>query len=84
MNPQDQQLPKIKCSAKSLGQTRNSCAQKELQSHGVEDGSNPATCPLRTTICAFLIAHGDNFRHNDLSGAGVGCTLVLRIETIAI
>jgi hypothetical protein len=38
MNPQDQQLPKIKCSAKSLGQTRNSCAQKELQSHGVEDG----------------------------------------------
>jgi hypothetical protein len=63
MNPQDQQLPKIKCSAKSLGQTRNSCAQKELQSHGVEDGlcitlkglgglRSPFLC-----IFGFLISH---------------------------
>ena len=39
MRPQDQQLHRIRCSAKSLHQMRNSCAHKELQFHGVEDGS---------------------------------------------
>ena len=31
-------LHRIRCSAKSFCQTRNSCAHKELQFHGVEDG----------------------------------------------
>ncbi len=39
MRPQDQQLHRIRRSAKSLHQMRNSCARKELQFHGVEDGS---------------------------------------------
>ena len=38
MNTADLRLHRIRCSAKSLGQTRNSCAHKELQFHGVEDG----------------------------------------------
>jgi len=38
MNTTDPRLHRIRCSAKSLGQTRNSCAHKELQFHGVEDG----------------------------------------------
>jgi len=42
MRPQDQQLHRIRCSAKSLHQMRNSCAHKELQFHGVEDGPE---CP---------------------------------------
>jgi hypothetical protein len=39
MRPPEQQLHRIRCSAKSLHQMRNSCAHKELQFHGVEDGS---------------------------------------------
>ena len=42
MSTTDPRLHRIRCSAKSLCQTRNSCAHKELQSHGVEDGSK--TC----------------------------------------
>lgn len=38
MSIKDPRLHRIWCSAKSLRQTRNSCAHKELQSHGVEDG----------------------------------------------
>jgi hypothetical protein len=38
MNTTDPGLHRNRCSAKSLGQTRNSCAHKELQFHGVEDG----------------------------------------------
>ena len=38
MSIKDPQLHRIRCSAKSLCQMRNSCAHKELQSHGVEDG----------------------------------------------
>jgi len=38
MNTKDQPLHGIRCSAKSLHRMRNSCAYKELQFHGVEDG----------------------------------------------
>ena len=39
MSTTDPRLHRIRCSAKSLCQTRNSCAQKELQFHDVEDGA---------------------------------------------
>jgi hypothetical protein len=38
VNTEHPRLHRIRCSAKSLCQTRNSCAHKELQFHGVEDG----------------------------------------------
>ena len=39
MSIKDPRLHRTQCSANSLYRMRKSCAQKELQSHGVEDGS---------------------------------------------
>ena len=38
MSIKDPRLHRTQCSANSLYRMRKSCAQKELQSHGVEDG----------------------------------------------
>jgi hypothetical protein len=45
MSPDDPRRPRIRCSAKSFRQTRKSCAHKELQFHGVKDGSDVLSNP---------------------------------------
>jgi hypothetical protein len=45
MSPNAPRRQRTQCSAKSLRHARKSCANKELQLHGVEDGHNPSQKP---------------------------------------
>ena len=63
MSTTDPRLHRIRCSAKSLCQTRNSCTHKELQSHGVEDGLDRAVRKARPPAgkMGLLLSFGASF-----------------------
>jgi hypothetical protein len=45
MNTNEQLPGRVRCSAKNIRPMRKSCAQKELQFHGVEDGNGTSISP---------------------------------------
>ena len=51
MSIKDPRLHRTQCSANSLYRMRKSCAQKELQSHGVEDGFDTMSPISQSALC---------------------------------